>query len=129
MRPLLIAFGILFFAAPAWAQDFVVNIGGHSYREDATIRPCYPLTAIFFHPNINVTKVRMENPRDPSMYMMFPVDQRVAITLHENFMRSGEWSFSDFVAIDDAGKEYGRFQLIFEPRSETDQQNDCGLNS
>src|SRR5262245_38925013 len=105
---LLLALCVLI-SAPARAGEddgnFTVIISDEWYREDATISPCYPVTGEFMHTNLAVTKVRMEYPYNPSMFMMFELNQTVRIELHENFMKAGDWSLSDFVALDDAGRE------------------------
>lgn len=101
--------------SPSHDNHFVVNISGVDYTSSQNIVPCFPLIAHFRHSNPEVTKIRMQYPLNPRMYMIFPVQDEAHIKLHEDYMKLGEYSFSDFIALDDYNKEYGTIRLTFIP--------------
>lgn len=123
--------GILF--SPSWAQTqpdhFTVVISGVGYSDTSNVSPCFPVMAYFSHPNGNVTKVKMRYPYNHNMFMIFDIDETVHIDLHEKYMRAGQWSLSDFIALDDDGLEYGAFTLTFVPPENPEDHKCSGLVS
>ena len=101
--------------ARADSGAFTVFLNDLPYSHTTKVRPCYPVMARFEHPNPAVTRVRMRYPYNHSMYMLFDVGVDVHIKLHEDFMKKGQLSLSDFIAEDDAGNQYGMMTLTFIP--------------
>lgn len=119
---------------PAMAQEytseFTVFLNDLPYASDAKVRPCYPVMARFEHPDPNVTRVRMRYPYNHRMFMFFPMNKDVHIRLHEDFMKKGQLSLSDFIAEDGQGNSYGQMQLTFIPVDpEHGEACDAFLNS
>ena len=100
-------------AVLAAVEKYTVIISGVATTEDYNFTPCYPITGEFYHPDSRVTRVRMEYPYDPTKFFMYPVNQKVHIEFHEDQMKRGDNPYSDFVAEDDYGVEYGRIRMIF----------------
>lgn len=96
-------------------DQFIITINDQSYNKSQTIYTQAPVYAWFMHPNPRVTHIRMEYPRNTSMYIDYPVNEKVRIQIHESYLQAGDLSFSDFVARDDAGHEYDRIRLTFSP--------------
>jgi len=95
---------------------FIVYLNDHPHSRSEKVRPCYPVMARFEHSSPAVTRVRMRYPYNHNMYMIFPVvEGEVHIKLHEDFMRRGQLSLSDFIAEDEAGNVYGQVTLTFIP--------------
>ncbi len=116
--------------ARAENTTFNVFLNDLPYASDSKVRPCYPVMARFEHPDPAVTRVRMRYPYNHRMFMFFPVDREVHIRLHEDFMRKGQLSLSDFIAEDDLGNQYGQMQLTFIPVDpEHGEACDAFLNS
>ncbi|MBL4804827.1 MAG: hypothetical protein JKY71_08175 [Alphaproteobacteria bacterium] len=112
--------------AHAAVDKFTVVISGVATTEDYNFTPCYPITGEFYHPDPNVTRVRMEYPNDPAKFFMYPVNQKVHIDFHEQQMKRGDNPYSDFVAEDDYGLEYGRIRMIFwapDPKEDNECRN------
>ncbi len=105
-------------------KGLVLEISGVFVVEDTRFSPCYPLDAFFTHPDPRVTTIRMENPRNPRQYIDYPKNTAVNIHIHENFMKQGEYSWSNFIAMDNAGNEYGRMHVIFDPPADP-HHNTC----
>ncbi len=101
--------------AQEYTSEFTVFLNDLPYASDAKVRPCYPVTARFEHPDPNVTRVRMRYPYNHRMFMFFPINKDVHIRLHEDFMKKGQLSLSDFIAEDGQGNNYGQMQLTFIP--------------
>ncbi len=117
---------MLFGFAQAGVQKFTVVISGVATTQDYNFTPCYPITGEFYHPDPNVTRVRMEYPVDPSKFFMYPVNRKVHIDFHEKQMKRGDNPYSDFVAEDDYGVEYGRIRMIFwapDPKKDNECKN------
>ncbi len=100
-------------AVYAAVEKYTVIISGVATTEDYNFTPCYPITGEFYHPDSRVTRVRMEYPYDPTKFFMYPVNKKVHIEFHEDQMKRGDNPYSDFVAEDDYGVEYGRIRMIF----------------
>ena len=100
-------------AVYAAVEKYTVIISGVATSEDYNFTPCYPITGEFYHPDSRVTRVRMEYPYDPTKFFMYPVNKKVHIEFHEDQMKRGDNPYSDFVAEDDYGVEYGRIRMIF----------------
>ena len=94
---------------------FTVYLNDIAHTTSGNVRPCYPVMARFVHPDSNVTRVRMRYPYNYSMFMFFPVNKDVHIDLHENFMRSGQLSLSDFIAEDEQGNRQAHGYEYEEP--------------
>lgn len=99
----------------AGEEYFIVNVSGIDYTASENIMPCFPVIARFKHSNPSVTKIRMQYPPRPEMYIIYEAQHDAHLKLHENFMKSGEYSYSDFVALDDHNRELGRLTLTFIP--------------
>lgn len=119
-------------ASPLRAEPvaFTVFLNDLPHTYTAKVRPCYPVMARFEHPDPNVTRVRMRYPYNHRMYMFFALNTDINIKLHEDYMKKGQLSLSDFIAEDDFGNEYGMMTLTFIP---VDPENgefcDAYLNS
>ena len=99
-------------------DTFGVKVNGIPYSGEENIMPCFPVKAVFTHNNPHVVKVRMQYPEDQRRFKDLPLDVNVPLTLHENFMKDGEYSYSDFIAMDNFNNEYGRVRLTFMPPHE-----------
>ncbi|PCJ99457.1 MAG: hypothetical protein COA45_05320 [Zetaproteobacteria bacterium] len=101
----------------AWGEVpvFTVFLNDLAYTNSGKVRPCYPLYARFEHPNPEVTKVRMRHPTNHVLFMHFPINQNVHIKIHEQYMKQGLLSISDFIAEDNYGHIYGQMNLTFIP--------------
>ena len=99
----------------AGEEYFIVNVSGIDYGASENIIPCFPVIARFKHSNPKVTKIRMQYPPRPEMYVIYEAQHDAHLKLHENFMKKGEYSYSDFVALDDHNRELGRITLTFVP--------------
>ncbi len=106
------------------ANGLVLEISGVYVVEDFRFMPCYPVNGFFTHPDPRVSKIRMENPRNPAQFIDYPKNAEVHITIHENFMKQNVYSWSNFIAMDSAGNEYGRIHVTFDPPSDPDH-NKC----
>ena len=106
-------------------ERFIVTISGVDYESSQNIRPCYPVMARFYHSNPHIVKVRMQYPHNRKLYMDFGIDETVHIPLHENYMKKGQWSLSDFIAVDEGGRELERMTLVFVPLPDG-EENECG---
>lgn len=105
--------------SPTESQEgFTVTINGVPYRKSATISPDVPITAYFSHPDSRVTRVKMQHPQNPLLRVIYPVNREVGIQNHSAMMSRGVLSASDFVALDDRGREYGKIRLVFKPHTE-----------
>lgn len=117
---LLLLVALVFQVSPVRAGESAVNIftvflNNVPHSASGTVRPCVPLMARFAHPDPHVTRVRMRYPYNHEMFMFFPLNQDVHIVLHEDYMKKGEWSLSDFIAEDESGSSYGQMTLTFQP--------------
>lgn len=112
----------------AWAANkangLTLEISGVYVVEDTRFMPCYPLNGFFTHPDPRVTKIRMENPRNTRQFIDYPKNTEVHIHIHENFMRQNVYSWSNFIAMDDSGNEYGRIHVTFDPPGDP-SRNEC----
>ena len=116
--------------AQGYSPVFTVYLNELPYSHTTKVRPCYPVMARFEHPDSAVTKVRMQYPYNTSLFMYFPINQDVHIKLHEDFMKKGQLSLSDFIAEDDYGNRYGQMTLTFIPVDPTlGEVCDAYLNS
>ena len=109
-------------SVPAWAEKntpnataFTVFLNNIPHTTSGTVRPCTPLMARFEHPDTAVTRVRMRYPHNNNLFMFFPMNEEVNISLHEDYMEKGEWSLSDFIAEDESARAYGQMTLTFQP--------------
>ncbi len=109
-------------AARADSDIFTVYLNDIPTMHTTTVRPCYPVMARFEHPDPAVTRVRMRYPHNHAMFMHFPMNEDVHIELHEDYMKRGKLSLSDFIAEDDAGAQYGLMTLTFIPVDPTQGQ-------
>ncbi len=122
--------GFSFNIVRADSDIFTVYLNDYPHSRSEKVRPCYPVMARFEHPNPAVTRVRMRYPYNHNMYMVFPVNENIHIALHENFMKKGQLSLSDFIAEDEAGNSYGQITLTFIPLDpENGMVCDAYLNS
>ena len=96
-------------------RALVVYLNDMPHTRTGNVRPCYPVMARFEHPDPAVTRVRMRYPYNHEMYMFFPMNESVHIWLHEDYMKQGQLSLSDFIAEDENGNEYGQITLTFIP--------------
>ena len=96
-------------------DQFIITINDKSYDRSQTIYTQAPVYAWFMHPDPRVTHIRMEYPRNTSMYIDYPVNEKVRIQIHESYLQAGDLSFSDFIARDSTGREFGRIRLTFSP--------------
>jgi hypothetical protein len=94
---------------------FTIKINDRTYQKNASISPFFPLMATFTHNNPAVTKIRMQHPTRPDLHIIYPIDQPVRIINHETYMRRGQLSSSEFLAMDNAGKVYDRIVIEFKP--------------
>ena len=102
-------------SAGANNNGFVVYLNDMPHTQTENVRPCYPVMARFEHPYPAVTRVRMRYPYNHELHMFFPMNENVHIWLHEDYMKQGQLSLSDFIAEDDSGKDYGQITLTFVP--------------
>lgn len=117
---LMLAAGLLIANLPARAEEsgaklFTVFLNNVPHTVSGTVRPCLPLMARFVHPDPHVTRVRMRYPYNHDLFMFFPMKEEINIVLHEDYMKKGEWSLSDFIAEDESGSSYGQMTLTFQP--------------
>ncbi len=109
---------VMAFSQSVYAQrerPFTIYLNDNPVTYSQNVSPCFPVMARFEHPNPKVTQVRMRYPRNWSMYRIYGMGQDVGIDIHENFMRDGVTSYSDFIAEDAQGNQYGTIQLTFVP--------------
>lgn len=99
----------------ATVDRFVITINDISYDSSQTVFTSIPVRAWFNHPNPAVTNIRMEYPRNTSMYFDYPVNEEVRLQIHESHLQAGMLSHSDFIAQDDQGNSYGRIRIVFAP--------------
>lgn len=124
----LILASLVFVAGTALARNYanglVLEISGVNVVEDVRFTPCYPVNGFFTHPDPRVTKIRMENPRYPAQFIEYPKNADVHIYIHENLMKQNVFSWSNFIAMDASGNEYGRILVSFDP-PEDPENNKC----
>lgn len=102
-------------AEESGANQFTVFLNNIPHKMSGTVRPCTPLMARFVHPDPHVSRVRMRYPYDHNLFIFFPMNREINITLHQDYMEKGEWSLSDFIAEDESGVQYGQMTLTFQP--------------
>ncbi|MGH1404028.1 MAG: hypothetical protein ACRBDL_07270 [Alphaproteobacteria bacterium] len=106
-------------------RPFTVYLNENPFASSQDVSPCYPVMARFEHPDPNITHVRMRYPLNWFMYRVYPVGEDVNITIHEDFMKQGKVSFSDFIAEDAAGNQYDKITLTFLPIPEEEYEDLC----
>ncbi len=102
---------------------FVININGDKINGSGTVSPDLPINMIFTHIDPAVTKVRMQDPKNPALYEDFELGRPYVITKHEKYMQAGRLSRSVFLALDDQNKVYNQIKLIFKPVGEQEDEN------
>ncbi len=102
-------------AGESGVRHFTVFLNNIPHTTSGTVRPCTPFRARFEHPDAAVTRVRMRYPHNHNLFMFFPMNEEVNISLHEDYMEKGEWSLSDFIAEDESARAYGQMTLTFQP--------------
>ena len=103
------------YVLPYKKQVFTVELNGTPYHESASVTPKLPINAIFHHSSAEVLAVRMQHPGNSAMSMTFEMDKQYRIQNHEDHMRAGHESSSEFIALDKNGKERGKITLSFVP--------------
>lgn len=103
------------YVLPYKKQVFTVELNGTPYYESANVTPKLPINAIFHHSNPAVVAVRMQHPGNPAMSMTFEMGKTYRIQNHEDHMKAGHTSASEFIALDKNGKERGKITLSFVP--------------
>ncbi len=96
-------------------DDFIFMINGVRYQGAAAITPKLPITASVSHRDSSVTTVIMQHPGDPNRSAKLPIDQRTNLRNHDQHMRAGHSSTSEFIALDKYGEERGRIIVLFLP--------------
>ena len=99
----------------AESDRFTVLLNDLPHTKSGNVRPCYPVFAKFEHPNPKVTRIRMRYPYNHDMYKFFDVNLETNLQLHEDYMKQGKVSLSDFIAEDYDGNSYGQMTLTFIP--------------
>ncbi|MBI3609183.1 MAG: hypothetical protein HY204_00575 [Nitrospirae bacterium] len=94
---------------------FTVQINGTPYTRSEVISPTLPIIAVFYHPDPNVTTIRMQFPADPGRRMTFPLGRPVRLVDPEMNLKEGKRVQSEFVAVDELGNEYDKISLTFVP--------------
>lgn len=103
------------YVVPFMEQIFTVELNGTSYKKSGSVTPTFPIMAVFRHSNPAVVAVRMQHPGNPDMSMTFDVGKQYRIQNHEDHMRAGHVSSSEFIALDKDGNERGVIALSFVP--------------
>lgn len=135
MSPLRFLFiAVLVFIIPSQSMAepdrFTVFLNDLPHTKSGNVRPCYPVFAKFEHPNPKVTRVRMRYPYNHNMYKFFDINLETNLQLHEDYMKQGKVSLSDFIAEDYEGNSYGQMTLTFIPVDPANGEHcDAYLNS
>ncbi len=94
---------------------FIINVNGTEIGKSASISPSIPIYMTFHHTNPAVTKIRMGHPQNPALSKTFSLGEKHRIINHEQHMKSGHVSTSEFLALDDQGRIYNKIIISFLP--------------
>ncbi len=95
--------------------DFVITVNGLDIIRSTEISPPLPIMMSFRHKNPDVKMVRMQHPGNPQFSLTMKVGQEYRITNHEDHMKAGHVSTSEFLALDNQGNVYDKITISFVP--------------
>lgn len=94
---------------------FKIEVNGQALSKSGRISPSVPIYAVFHHVNPAVTRVRMQHPSHPSLSKNFSLGEKHRIQNHEQHMKAGHVSSSEFLALDPQGRVYDKITISFVP--------------
>lgn len=98
--------------------DFTIYVNGIAYQQSYVLAPEFPIMVDFCHPSGAFTRVVMRHPGDPSKRMFFDANGQHRIHNHEQHMRAGHDSTSEFIALDAEDIVLGHMALTFRPHAQ-----------